>query len=132
MKPGVKLLAVKTLLAHEQVDPAHLVKLMGRIANDGILKNPVVVDKRSRVILDGHHRVAVAKKLKLKFVPAMVVDYFDPQIRVFFRRKTFKTKLIKEVVLKRALAGQPFPNKTTRNWIKGRIRGVNIQLDKLK
>ncbi len=131
MKAKVKLLAVKTLLAHEQTDPVHLANLMGRIVADGLLKNPVVVDKKTRVILDGHHRVTVVKKLKLKFMPVMLVDYFNPQNRVFFRRADFKVKLIKTAILNRGLAGRPFPNKTTRNWIKGRIRGVNIRLDKL-
>lgn len=130
MKSGFKLLEVKSLLAHELVDPAHLVKLMSRIANDGYVKNPVIVDQKTKVILDGHHRTECLRLMHCHLVPAMIVDYLSDQVRVFPRRKNFRVS--KTAVLEQGLAKRPFPHKTTRNWIKGRIRNINISLNRLK
>lgn len=132
MRPEIKLVPIAKLRAHEQVDPQRLGQLLVRIKQDGHLKNPIVVDKKTLVILDGHHRASGLKRLGCRLVPVMMVNYFDPQIRVFFRRADFKIKLIKVAVLNRGLAGRPFPHKTTRNWIRGRIRGINLPLDRLR
>lgn len=130
MRQGVVLLPIASLRAHEQVCPQRLEQLLVKIKQDGRLKNPIVVDRKTSVILDGHHRVECLRLMGCRLAPAMAVDYMSDRVRVFSRRKIFKVN--KAPVLELALAGRPFPYKTTRNWIKGRIRGVNIRLDKLK
>ena len=38
---------------------------------------PLLVDKQTGTILDGHHRYSIAKVLQLKQVPALCVDYLN-------------------------------------------------------
>lgn len=132
MKAKVRLLTVADLKAHEAVNQVHFQALFQRIKRDGLIKNPVVVDRKTKVILDGHHRVACLRQLGCQLVPAMVVDYFDPSIRVFLRRENLRVELLKQAVIRVGLSQKPFPYKTTRNWIKGRIRNINMPLDRLK
>lgn len=122
------MLPINKLLAHEQVSQQRLVEIMSLINQKGIIVNPVIIDKKTKVVLDGHHRVECLKRLGCSLVPAMEVDYFSDQVRVFLRRE----ELIKEIVLSRALKKRLLPDKTTRHLIKNRIRGVKIRLDKLR
>lgn len=130
MRLGIKLVPIAKLRAHEQVCPQRLEQLLARIKQDGRLKNPIVIDGKTAVILDGHHRVECLRLMHCRLAPAMAVDYLSDQVRVFPRRKNFRVS--KAAVLEQGLAKRPFPHKTTRNWIKGRIRGINFPFDKLR
>jgi len=128
MRKGVVLLPLIQLRAHEQVCPQRLEEVMSLINKRGEIINPIIIDKKTRVILDGHHRVESLRRLGCRLAPVMAVDYFSEQVRVFLRRK----ELIKEMVLSRALKKRLLPDKTTRHLIKNRIRGVKIKLNQLK
>lgn len=101
------------LLPHEQVIKEHLVELIDRIWRDGMLRQPVIVDRASMVILDGHHRVSALKKLNCLFIPAYLVDYRDPCIVVHPRRADIQVD--KESVVRTGLRGVPYPPLTSRH-----------------
>jgi len=122
----ILLIEVKKLKSHEEINQKHLEKLKRRILIDGKIKNPVIVEKNSLTILDGHHRVQVVRLLKLKKIPAHLVNYTDPKIRVLPRRKNIKVS--KAIVLFRAKSGNKFPVKTTRHIIPKRPLSCNIPL----
>ncbi len=128
MNKKIVLVDLKKLRSHEEIDPQHLEEIYMRIENDGFLKNPVVVERQNFVILDGHHRVAAFKKMKLKSIPAYMISY--SQARVFLRRK-LDIKDIKREVVKRGISKKLFPSKTTRHLIKNRPRNINISLNSL-
>lgn len=128
MSNKIKLVRIAKLRAHEKVCPQRLAEVMNLINQRGEIVNPIIIDKKTKVVLDGHHRVECLKRLGCSLVPAMEVDYFSDQVRVFLRRE----ELIKEIVLSRALKKRLLPDKTTRHLIKNRIRGVKIRLDKLR
>ncbi len=130
MRRGVVLLPLAKLRAHERVCPQRLALVTRSIKDRGMIVNPVIVDKKTKVILDGHHRVAGLKKLGCRLTPAMEVDYYSGQVRVFPRRKNIK--ISKLMVISRVLTDKNFPQKTTRHLIRGRIRGVKIKLNRLK
>ena len=122
------LIKINKLRAHEQTSPERVVEVMREIKQTGKIKNPIVVDKKSLVILDGHHRVEVLKKLGCKKAPVMQVDYLSDKVRVYLRRED----LLKQLVLEMGRRNKVFPIKTTRHKVKNRVRGVNITLDVLK
>jgi len=128
MRRGVGLLPINKLLAHEQVSQQRLKEVMSLITEKGEIVNPIIVDRKTRVILDGHHRAAGLTKLGYKLVPVMAVDYFSDKVKVFLRRE----ELIKKIVISRALKKRLLPDKTTRHFNKNRIRGVNIKLNRLR
>jgi len=132
MKKSITLIEINKLKSHETVEQKRLAKLIRRIKKGGHLKNPIVVDRTSFVVLDGHHRIAVLKLLGCKKIPAFLVDYKSKDVRVYLRKKGLIMKIIKEMVIEKGKDGRPFPPKTTRHLLKYRPRGINMDLKKLK
>jgi len=105
------------LLPHEQVDAGRLEQLAQEIAGDGVLREPVLVDGRSLVILDGHHRVQVLRSLGCSLIPVYLVDYYDPAVQVRSWREDVRVD--KASVLRRGLGQTPFPPRTSRHTVSG-------------
>ncbi len=108
------------LRPHEETETSRIEELASEISGEGVLKYPVIVDKASMVILDGHHRVSVLAQLGCKFVPACLVDYYDESIQVSnwnnaSESETCMSKITKESVVSAALTGRLFPPKTSRH-----------------
>jgi len=131
MNNGVALIAIGKLRSHEAVSSKRVRELVERIRKDGCLKNPVVADQETLVVLDGHHRVAALKRLGVKKAPVSLVDYKNGEVRVYLRQKEILMKLIKEAVIQKGLSGEVFPAKTTRHLIQSRVRNINYRLKKL-
>lgn len=109
--------AAQGLLSHELVDGAALRELEAEIRRDGVLREPVIVDGGSRVILDGHHRVSVLRNMGCRLVPAYLVDYSDPGISVGPWRPD--ARMTKEDVIMAGRTGRPYPPKTSRHEFPG-------------
>lgn len=107
------LIQAEGLLEHEEVDRARLRALQSEIERDGELREPVIVDGGSLVILDGHHRVCALRSLGCQLVPAYLVDYRDPRIAVTPRRPDLI--VTKEDVVRAGRLRQPYPPKTSRH-----------------
>jgi hypothetical protein len=83
----IALVPIDELKPHEQGSPIYLELLRDEIIRDQMLKYPIIVDEKTRVILDGMHRWLVLKSLGYTFIPVILVDAFqNPKIRVGKRR----------------------------------------------
>jgi len=76
------LLSSDLLLLHEETIPDRVAELKQSIIEDGVVKDPIIVDTSSHVVLDGMHRVAALRELHCLYIPVCEVDYADPSIRV--------------------------------------------------
>jgi len=72
----------ESLLLHEETIPDRVAELKRSLLLDGIVKDPVVIDANSYVVLDGMHRVAALRGLRCLRIPVCAVDYLNPSIRV--------------------------------------------------
>lgn len=120
-----RIIPIRSVKIHEKTTPK-LKKLLKQIKKDGYVI-PVVVDKKHKILLDGHHRYTALKKLGYKKIPAYLVDYRN--VKVAARRKDIE--ITREIVIKRALSGKPFPPKTTRHIYSKRWKSVKVPLEKL-
>lgn len=125
----IKLITIARLKPHEEIIPENLEKIKNEIHKNGYLINPVIVDQKNLVILDGHHRVRALKLLGYRKVPAYLIDYYAEEIKVFPRRP--EIFISKEIIIAKALAGEVFPCKTTKHLIPRRPMRLNISLKKL-
>lgn len=107
-----RLVKIDELRQHEQIDKKHFRKLLDKIKHSGYIE-PIIVDSFSRTILDGHHRYNVVKTLGHKTIPAFVIDYKDPDVKVISRRKNIKVS--KEEIIMRAINGELYEPKTSRH-----------------
>ncbi len=118
------------LLPHEALERERLEELRDWIREDGLLYHPVIADRESLVILDGHHRVHILGEVGCHLIPVYLVDYSDPSIRVFSRRPGIR--VTKQQVIERGLAQTPFPPRTSRHVFYPPLRPQPTCLGKLR
>jgi len=78
----LRIAPVHSLFPHEQIIPPHLKKLKEAMLNMGYLVDPLVIDKKSRVVLDGNHRYRVLKDISCPNAVVQFVDYSSDNITV--------------------------------------------------
>ncbi|MHB1434948.1 MAG: ParB N-terminal domain-containing protein [Thermoplasmata archaeon] len=115
MEPVFELVAARSLLVHEAIDPVHVEELARAIAAAGVVQEPIWVARGSDVILNGHHRYAALLRLGAERIPAWIIEYGAPEIRL--DRWTPGPPITKEEVVARARAGHLFSIQTTRHTI---------------
>ena len=126
-----ELIAPALLRPHEDVDPERLDRLVEEIRNARSFYPPVLVDRKTRVILDGHHRWRASTRLGFAVVPCYSVDYLeDSTIHVISRRPDIE--VTKQSVLDVALSGRTYPKKTTRHTYDLPESIEPVPLDRLK
>ena len=112
---GYSVARIDRLKEHEEVDEKRLEQLQKEIISAGALKRPIVVDKNTGVIIDGHHRFNVIKRLGFKTIPAIFVDYQSAGIQV--RAWRDEESITKEDVINAALSGKKLPHRTSKHMI---------------
>ncbi len=136
---NVCLIDLEALREHEEIRPDYLEELKNEILSDGILKMPIAVDKKTYIILDGHHRLHALKEIGCKRIPVILFDYQLPEIEVLPHREG--ETVTKEMIIQAALAGRRMPPKTSKHMIliEGELKHIsiletviNIPLEELK
>lgn len=130
MNYQIKNIPIEALKEHEKICQIHLDKLVARIKKDGFINDPVIVDKSTMVILDGHHRYNSLKNLGCKLCPVCLVDYQSNDIEVGCWRTG--EEITKSEVIAAGLSGKLLSPKTSRHIIPDRPTNLNIPLENLK
>ena len=118
-KMNVKLIDISQLKGHEQTREKRLMELKQSILDQG-LNHPITVDKDTNVIIDGHHRTEIFKRLSITHIPVFYVDYFDTSIIISDENVT------KEEVIAKANSGYLYPSKTTKHMYRSKQGPVHI------
>lgn len=90
---GIYLSPSNTLFMHEETISDRVAELKDSFLRDGVVKDPVVVDANSCVVLDGMHRVAALRELRCFCIPVCAVDYLNPSIKVGVWYRTLSGRL---------------------------------------
>ena len=112
------LVPVRDLKTHEEAEPDRVRRVMKQMRSTRVVKKAIVVDSKSKVVLDGVHRLSALKSLGAVLVPAWLIDYSDNSVMVFSRDR--KSQIPKEAVVRAATVGPRFPPKTTRHMTKAK------------
>jgi hypothetical protein len=78
----IALLELSLLKPHEEVIDNFVRKLSDEIESEGEVKDPLIIDEKDHVILDGMHRFNSLKRLGCRFAPCCLIDYDNPEIKV--------------------------------------------------
>ncbi len=78
----IYLASLDKLLLHEETIPYRTAELRREFLHDEMVKDPVIIDTESSVVLDGMHRVAALRELDCVCIPVCAVDYQNPNIGV--------------------------------------------------
>jgi ParB-like chromosome segregation protein Spo0J len=98
LKFHISLVEIDYLKPHEEVIDTLVKSLANTIRSQGIVRDPIMVDQKEHVILDGMHRYGSLKLLKCRFAPCCLVDYDNPQIKVDSWFRLFATKQTESLV----------------------------------
>ena len=129
----VELFDINWLKAHEEVHQKKVIELFKMTLRWGGYTKPLLIDRETGTILDGHHRYEVGKKLKLKFIPAIVIDYLeDDRIDVTTWSNSNLKRIEKTDVINMALSGKLFPPKTSKHSLSEYLPPIMIKLEDLK
>ncbi len=128
MSRDIVLVNVNYLKPHEEISQLRFREVRDQLLKTRYLRNPVVADKSTLVVLDGHHRLAALKNIRITRIPVFLVNYSSEQVRVYSRRPAIQLTNLKQMVIRRGLTGNLFPYKTTRHLIKNRQRNINFKL----
>ena len=112
----LELVKIEDLIEHEQVDEYHLEEISRLIAIDGVLKRPLAVDCRSRMVLDGVHRLNALKRCGRENVPVYFMDFLSDEIVVFSADQ--RTLMRKTDVIEAAVSGKKFPPRSTWHMVR--------------
>jgi hypothetical protein len=85
--------------------------LRDKIVAEGHWIKPVALENRHDLVLDGQHRMEVARELGLKRIPVVRYPYSEVEVWSLRPQYTFTW----EGVVERALAGDIFPYKTVKH-----------------
>ena len=129
---GVVLIETVSLRGHEEVIPDNLETRTSKMLRKGFYK-PIIVDRGSMVILDGHHKWTAAKSLGLARVPVILVDYLvDEGVLVDVWPDCGRESIAKTEVLEMGVSGDVFPPKTSCHTLPFKIPSISIPLSDLE
>jgi hypothetical protein len=84
--PDLRIVPTNHLFLHEDVEPGRVRRIVERIQEDQLLKNPVIVaeldDLGHYVVLDGANRATALKHLGVRDALVQVVAYGDPDVKL--------------------------------------------------
>ena len=129
----VDLVSVDWLLPHEEIRVKARDKLLDMTQRWGGFTKPVLVDTKTGALLDGHHRLSVAKQLNLTLIPAICLNYLESDlISLEMWPNSIKQQLTKKKVIEMCQSNDLFPPKTTKHVTSYDIPPIMVALDKLR
>ena len=128
----VTLLERGRLIPHEEIIEERVVTRVAKLQDLGFYK-PILVDKATDTILDGHHKTAAADRLDLDLVPVILVDYLvDDRITVGVWTGCGRTSITKAQILDMAASGKVFSPKTSRHTMPFALPKLKVPLEQLR
>ncbi|MEE3269968.1 MAG: transcriptional regulator [Candidatus Thermoplasmatota archaeon] len=129
----VELVPVETLLPHEKVEEHRVDNLEKMTLRWRAYTKPLLVDRKTGTILDGHHRTKVALRLELLCLPCVLVDYLDDDgVSLSVWPNSDRESLHKEEVIEAALSGNLFEPKTSRHMFSDHLPPISVPLTRLQ
>ena len=134
----IEIVNISKLKPLELVFPRHLENLSKMLLDSGVIKSPILADRKTGIVLDGSHRYIFFLKNGYKNVPVVFVNYQDENIRVgskLIHRFLIDSELniSKAEVVDRGLTGRLFTPRTTRHFFPFRKNEfVNLKLSELR
>jgi hypothetical protein len=134
----LRIMRLEELKEHEWVERRRLKRLKQMLRENKIFTLPIVVDRHTNIILDGHLRFNALKELGYSKVPVYLVDYTSPEIVV----KSWRSEQVsKQDVIRAGSTGQKLPPRTSKHMVRTNdklvhiselIKPVNIPLEELR
>ena len=128
----VQLVPLEILRPHEHIIVKKVDQLERMTIRWNAYTKPLLVDRESGTILDGHHRYEIAKRMGLLCLPCVLVDYIsDDSITIILWPGSDRSEISKTDVLEAASSGELFPPKTSRHLLSDDLPPISVPLSRL-
>ena len=128
----VSLVPVNWLKPHEEIKVKPRDKLLDMTNRWGGFTKPILVDTHTGALLDGHHRLSVAKELGLKLIPAICLDYLNSELISLELWPNANIESIdKAEVIEMCLGNDLYPPKTTKHVLIYDLPPILVTLEEL-
>lgn len=132
-----KIIPLSLLKPLELIYPSHFKNIEKLILTDGVIRRPIIIDSKYKIVLDGSHRYAFLVKHGFKFAPVITVNYDDDSIFVGNRLKhRYLTDehyiLTKSDVVSSALNEKLYNARSTRHFFPFRKVDYPVDLKQLE
>ena len=118
-----KIVHISHLRAHELPDEKRVNELFRIIRSRMAFTKPIVVDRETKIILDGHCRCGALRRLGCSKVAVKFVDYNSDEITV---ESWNGGKVTKEEVIEAGLSGSLMLPKSSRHMVRVNAEKVHI------
>ena len=75
MDTEITLVPLDALVPHEKTDKDKVQQLKNDISRTSVIKRPLIIDRSTYTIIDGHHRYEALRHLKARHAPVVFADY---------------------------------------------------------
>lgn len=116
------------LVPTEEIDPNRVAALEAQILQAGYWTTPIMVEKDTLLVMDGHHRLSVAKRLQLSTVPVFLLSYDLVRVEGWRSGEI----ITPETIFAMARSGGKFPFKTTRHIVDEPLPSCMVPLEHLR
>lgn len=103
LKVEIALIDIKELKPHERFIPGRVATILDSLFKSKVLRRPLIVDSKTFTVLDGTHRLEALRRLRIKVVPAILVDYegsdeiiVDRWVRVYEIENSDEDEILRE------------------------------------
>ena len=124
-----ELISLERIQETEEHDAAAAARLADAILELGFWTVPIVIECSSLAIMDGHHRLNVAKLLEFARVPCLRMDYHKGGVVLTSWRSDWRIEVAD--VFSMINANKKFPCKTTRHLFYPPIKEISVPLSLL-
>lgn len=125
----VELVEVEDLKHIEGYSKRRVEWLKKKVLKEQIWNKPLALDDKHALVMDGQHRMEVARALGFKRVPAVKFSYADIEI---WSLRPGKYEFDWKMVTERALSGDIYPYKTVKHRFPGDLPVISYTLDELR
>ena len=128
----VELVPLEVLRPHEQIISSKVDQLLRMTNRWNAYTKPLLIDRITGTILDGHHRFHVAQRLSLKCVPCVLIDYLDDDsIELDVWPNCGRDSISKNEVIDAAMSGELLHPKTSRHRLSDHLPPIAVPLSRL-
>ena len=129
----VELVPLEVLRPHEQVIERKVDQLERMTHRWNAYTKPLLLDRTTGTILDGHHRYHVAQRIDLQCVPCVLIDYLeDDAIELDLWPNSGRDSISKQDVVDAALSGKLMRPKTSRHRLSDHLPPIAVPLSRLR
>jgi len=125
----IRLIKTTDLKHIEDYGKKRVIWLRDKIIEEGVWKVPLKVEKELNLVMDGQHRMEVAKELGLSVVPCLIYSY--EEVEVWSLRKNYEVNA--DLIVERVISNNIYPYKTAKHaFPEGSDLECEFTLDELR